>query len=116
MKYLIPISCLFFIYGCSGGLTEDSLRINPGQSKNQVLKIMGPPGNRQFEGKDEAWQYCQTDYVGFSGDDYVVVWFYDGVVTGLTTYKNYLIGDCSAFYKSVRWEDKPDVTIEHRKR
>jgi hypothetical protein len=49
---------LFFSYGCSAPsqLMKKSLMINAGQTKEEVLKIIGNPGNRQFKGKDEAWQ------------------------------------------------------------
>lgn len=113
LGFLIILS-LFSISCGSSALMEDSIKINAGQSKEKVLKIMGVPGNRQFEGKNEAWQYCSTDYVGFTGDDYIVVWFYDGKVTGVTTYKNTQIGSCEMFYKTIRWEDKPDIIIEHK--
>jgi hypothetical protein len=98
----------------SSQLMTESLKISQGQTKDEVLSLLGPPGNRQFQGKDEAWQWCST---GMSTDDFLVVWFYDGYVTGITTYKNSIgFGSCDQFYRTVRWEDAPDRTIEIRKR
>lgn len=104
--------------GCGGGaLVKRSTSVNQGDTKEHVLSILGPPGDRQFNGKDEAWQYCRT---GMSTDQFVVVWLYDGRVTGVTTYKKGsdagYIGDCSQGFQTIRWEDAPDRTIEIRHR
>ena len=113
-KYFAVIS-LSLLFSCGGAqLMEKSLMINPGQSKQEVIKALGTPGNRQFNGKDEAWQWCAT---GMSTDDFLVVWFYDGKVTGITTYKSSQgFGSCDQFYRTVRWQDAPDRKIEIRNR
>jgi len=115
IKIYFFVSVVIFLYGCGGAqLMNDSLKINAGQNKDEVIKILGAPGNRQFNGKDEAWQWCAT---GMSTDDFLVVWFYDGIVTGITTYKNsYGIGSCDQFYRTVNWQDAPDRTYEIRNR
>lgn len=107
---------LFLVACAAPQLIANSVEISPGQTKQDVVKILGPPENRQFQGRNEAWQYCETDMTGFSGDDYVVVWFFDGVVTGMNNYKNTLIGGCEMFFRDIRWEDAPDSTIEIRVR
>ena len=89
--------------------------IAPGMSKKEVLGILDAPGNRQFKGKDEAWQYCQTSVWGTT-DKYAVVWFFDGKVTGMNTYQQSGIGMCETFFKTVNWENAPDHTIEFRER
>ncbi len=38
-------------------LRAKALMINPGMTKAEVVDILGTPGSRQFQGKDEAWQY-----------------------------------------------------------
>lgn len=120
MKTILKLSVIvifLFFFGCAPSqLMNKSLMINAGQTKEDVLKILGNPGNRQFQGKDEAWQWCETDYSGFAGDDYLVVWFYEGKVTGITTYKNTRYGNCEMFYRTVNWQDAPDRTIEIRNR
>lgn len=114
--FLVSLLAMFLLTGCAGGqLAKKSVQIERGYSKSEVAALLGPPENRQFRGDDEAWQYCETD-AGPGYDDYVVVWFYKGQVTGITTYKNSLRGPCSAFFRTVRWEDAPDRTIEIRRR
>ncbi len=82
-------------------LKAKSARINPGQSKEDIMAILGPPGNRQFNMQQEAWQYCST---GFSADYFLVVWFNQGIVTGMKTYSIYdQFGHCSSFYREVNW-------------
>ena len=111
------LATLFIIIGCTPlQLRKNSLNISHGQTKQEVLKFLGPPGNRQFQGKHEAWQWCETDYSGFAGDDYLIVWFFESKVTGISTYKNTLYGSCEKFYRTIRWEDAPDQTIEIRNR
>lgn len=108
---------LLVAWGCNAGirhLEEKSLEVQPGQTYQQVSAIMGVPGDRQFEGSMQAWQYCSTSKTMGEGDHYVVVWFYQGRVTGLTTYKNHRYGRCSSFFRTVRWEDAPDVDVRIR--
>ena len=107
-------SVAFLLSGC-GTLAKKAVLINPGDSKARVLEVMGPPGDRQFKGHDEAWQYCETD-AGISYDDFRIVWFYDDRVTGLTSYKQSQFGVCAGFFRSIRWENAPDHTIEIRDR
>lgn len=93
-------------------LREKSILINPGMPKAGVADILGAPGNRQFDGKNEAWQY--KGY-GMMEDDLHVVWFYDGVVVGYTaeSSKDLPFG---YDYKRINWEDAPDFTLEKRTR
>lgn len=104
--------------GCAGGaLMRQSMLVEPGQTKQQVMEAMGTPGDRQFLGDREAWQYCRT---GIGTDQFVVVWFRNSKTTGVTTYKagqnaGY-IGDCNQGFRTVRWEDAPDWTVEVRQR
>ena len=54
-----------------------------------VREVLGAPTDRQVRGAQEAWQYCAT---GVVQDTFVVVWFAEGAVTGMTTYNN-AVGD-----------------------
>jgi hypothetical protein len=115
-KFVTVLITMFCLAGCSGGqLMKKSVQIEPGYSKSEVLAILGSPENRQFRDDDEAWQYCETE-AGFGHDDFVLVWFHKGQVTGINTYKNQQFGPCSAFFRTIRWEDAPDGTIEIRPR
>jgi hypothetical protein len=51
--------------------------VNPGDDKDRVMVVMGSPGDRQFQGDHEVWQYCQAG--ARSGyHDYRMVWSYHG--------------------------------------
>ena len=91
MKSKIVVSVLARLATLSacGSLKKKSALINPGDQKAQVMVVMGPPQDRQFRDKNEVWQYCVTG-AGFGYHDYRMVWFYDGRVTGITSYKNSL--------------------------
>jgi len=96
-------------------LAKKTLSINPGDTKEQVLAVMGaPPDYRQFRGKDEAWQYGQTG-AGFGYNDHRVIWFYDGRVIGITSYRSSGT-TAGGGMRQINWEEKPDTTIEVRRR
>jgi len=114
--HLICIAIVAVTLSACGSLEKKTVLINPGDTKERVLSIMGTPGDRQFRGKDEAWQYGQTG-AGFGYHDYRVIWFYDGKVTGITSYKNYTpASSAAAHFQQIRWEEAPDRTIEIRQR
>jgi len=84
---LVVIAVLAFS-GCSttgsvSGMQAKSMQISLGTTKDEVMSLVGVPGDRSFKGKGEAWQYCST---GFSHDKYMTVWFYEDIVHGLTSY------------------------------
>ena len=91
----IVLLCLVLIgmAGCAGTgmLARQSFLVERGQSKEEVLKLMGMPGARQFHEGDEAWMYCAT---GMGADSFTIVWFYEGATTGVTTYQCHSNGDC----------------------
>lgn len=102
--------------GC-GGLETKSALVNVGDDKNSVLAAMGPPADRQLKGNQEAWQYCQTG-AGFGYHDYRVVWFNEGRVAGLTSYKatgaQAAGRPCAAAVREVDWREAPDVSVQIR--
>lgn len=106
MKILAFLISLVLLVGCAA-INERTMQhtalVDPGMSKKEVLDILGPPGNRQFKDKDEAWQYCQTS-VWDKGDKFAVIWFYDGKVTGMNTYTQSFAGMCESFFKTVKLE------------
>ncbi len=109
---LFLITWIFYIScGTTQGLSRKQNLLSPGQTREEVTKILGVPGNKQFEGKNEAWQYCQT---GFSSDSFVIVWFFDGKVTGMNTYNNSGTGSCTKFFRTINWQNAPDRIIEFR--
>jgi hypothetical protein len=98
---------------CSGVKTH-ALRINAGDSKDRVIEIMGTPDDRQFNGSQEAWQYGMVVSIGVC--DYTVIWFKDGKVSGLNSYRNFSTLGCRHGLKSVNWQEAPDRIIEIRNR
>ena len=101
--------------GC-GGLEKKASLVNVGDDKTHVTSVMGTPDDRQMQGKNEAWQYCQTG-AGFGYHDHRVSWFFDGRVTGMNSYRSTQPGtSCMSGMREIRWEDAPDVTVEVRGR
>ena len=112
------IAILFVLASLAGCATnpimEKAARIKPGTSVDDLRQFMGEPQDRQFRGKNEAWQYCST---GAFADEYVLVWISGGAVSGMQTYRNTTgTGFCESFFRTVNWEHAPDRTIEIRQR
>jgi outer membrane protein assembly factor BamE (lipoprotein component of BamABCDE complex) len=69
LSALLLCSIFSAFIGCSA--SQNSLKVNPGMDRNEVLEIMGTPGNRQFNETREAWQYC--DLKSDTENEYVVI-------------------------------------------
>jgi hypothetical protein len=96
-------------------LRSQTASLNPGP-KEQVLAVLGPPGDRSFSGHAEAWQYCRT---GMQSDTFTTVWFVDGKVYRVTNQDAALVewGPCSTKYPTVDWGQVPadlKIRIEQR--
>jgi len=112
---MLSIAVPLLLLGC-GSLEKKTSQINPGDTREQVRAIMGPPGDRQFQGLNEAWQYGRTG-AGFGYHDFRIVWFYDGKVTGITSYKDRTpASGASGHFRPIQWEDAPDYRLEIRQR
>tara|TARA_Y100000031_G_scaffold142814_1_gene172690 strand:+ start:534 stop:881 length:348 start_codon:yes stop_codon:yes gene_type:complete len=115
MKKLITsllVLTVLFISSCATVATK-SIDLEPGMSKTELTSLLGRPGDRQFSGNVEAWQYCDT---GFAKDEYLIVWLANGIVVETQRYENaYSMGMCSSF-TTINWEDAPDKIIEFRER
>ena len=118
MKNLIIVLLMLFLVACASqsAIVKSSAHIKPGMSDAELRQVMGEPQNRQFKGKSEAWQYCSTAFSGFEDDHFVLVWIFDGVVTGMETYRDNEFGTCDRFFRAVKWEEAPNTTIETRKK
>lgn len=113
LKLIIYLSSIFLLSSC-GTLDNKTILINAGDTKERVLEIMGTPQDRQLKFKREAWQYCVSG-AGFGYNDHKVIWLNDGKVTGITSYKTYSTG-CTGAFRTIRWEEAPDLIIEKRER
>ena len=101
------------VAGC-GTLDNKTILLNVGDSKERVLEIMGPPTDRQIQGRQEAWQYCVSG-AGFGWNDHKIIWLTAGRVTGINSYRSHVSG-CSGGIQPVRWESAPDSVLEIRPR
>ena len=89
-KIIFGLTFGAMLAGCSVnnlGIPADRVaKIRPGSTASMVRDSLGEPQNRQFSGKQEAWQYCRDRDPWKGGKHrYTVVWFVDGNVSGLTT-------------------------------
>lgn len=115
IKFGFGATAVFLLTAC-GGLERQTVLLNPGDTKQQVLEVMGPPDDRQFKGENEAWQYCKTG-AGFGYHDYRTIWFYQGRMTGISSYKSGRpASSCMTDLRAIRWEDAPDRVLEIRNR
>jgi hypothetical protein len=118
MKFVVLVLAAILLTACASQsrIAKQSSGIRPGMSGSELRTVLGEPQNRQFKGKNEAWQYCATDFSGFEADHYVLVWLNSDVVTGMQTYRNREFGTCESFFRTVDWEQAPDTAIEIRQR
>lgn len=114
MKFTVVVILAMLISACAT-VNEQFITINPGDSRQSVLEKMGPPDDRQFRGKNEAFQYCTTG-TSFGKSTFNVILFYDGQVTGANTYTVTHAASCMGHFKPIKWENVPDNTIEIRQR
>jgi len=106
MKKIIFGLSLLLLTSCgSSKLNDKAVQVEPGMSKEQVLNLMGSPGDRQFQNASEAWQYCSTGVTG--NDKHYIIWFEDGYVSGLTSYSEGSTMQCSESFKPIDWRKKP---------
>jgi len=115
MNKTIVIIAVLLLSAC-GSLEKKSILVSNGDTKADVIKVMGTPDDRQLKASNEAWQYCQTG-AGFGYHDYRVFWFYNGKVTGINSYKSSRpASSCMTDIKRINWEDAPDISVEIRNR
>jgi hypothetical protein len=77
--------CLLGLNACATQVLHHANALAPDATPAQVRAVLGEPHERQFRGNQEAWQYCET---GLLQDTFVIVWFAESKVTGLSTYHN----------------------------
>ena len=62
---ILPLLGVVLVSACATGprVIEQSMAIDPGMSRDQVVAIMGSPENRSFHENAEALDYCTTGNV-----------------------------------------------------
>ena len=104
--------CLLGLNACATQVVHQARALTPGATPAQVRALLGEPQDRQFQGQREAWQYCET---GLLQDTFVIVWFAESKVTGLSMYHN-AAGDvgffCRSHLRAITWEEAPEAKRE----
>lgn len=118
MKTIYALAAIYLLsLSCCGSVSiqQKSISINSGNTREEVIKIMGTPENRQTKRNLEAWQYCKTSFGVYN---FVIVWFADGKVSGTNTLNvdGKAFSFCTSEFRTIRWEDAPTISIEHRNR
>ena len=101
---------------CAPRILQQARAIPPGATPALVREGLGAPKDRQVRGAQEAWQYCVT---GVVQDTFVVVWFAEGAVTGMTTYTNAVgaVGFfCASHVQPIRWDEAPALRSDTQQR
>jgi hypothetical protein len=80
-------------------------------TKQQVLTALGPPADRSFRGKDEAWQY--QEIAGFGQCKYMTVWISDGKLVGVSTRRGKSVAGCGLGSSEVDWQQMPSTGGAH---
>ena len=113
IRKIVATLGIIFLSAC-GTLDSKTINISVGDSKDKVVGILGAPQDRQLKDSHEAWQYCVSG-AGFGYNDHKIIWFNNGVVSGLTSYRSSRSG-CEGAIKTIRWEEAPDFILEARDR
>lgn len=106
MRFRIMAGTLIAVLTACTSMERQAV-INPGDTPDAVREALGEPGDRQFSGPLEAWQYCKSG-AGFGYHDFRIIWFRDGRVTGMTSYKDHTpASGCSGHFRSIEWTNAP---------
>ena len=105
---------MFILGGCV--TTKQILSLEMGMTKEEVLSVLGKPGNRQFVDNIEAWQYCTIrpnptlllSLGTMTQADFKVVFFKDSRVESIISYSNSTYCE----YESIN----PESVVKYSKR
>lgn len=108
-RLLTAITLALITAGCAQ-TTKNSIALEPGMTKKQVLDLMGAPEARSFRGEGEAWQY--QEIVGFGQCSYIIVWLNSSRVTAVTSRSGPSIAGCGLGSREVDWGQMPKPSID----
>jgi hypothetical protein len=117
---LLTIPFIGFSQKSKKEMLENSFKLSPEMSKEDVLEIMGQPRKSDFEKKVEEWFYCSTNYL-FGPDEHLVLYFHEGKLISKYNYSVTMSdmkgggGSCERHIKMGNYKI-PDVVVEIRSR
>ena len=109
---------------------ENSVRLRPGMTEDEVIQIMGEPVTREFQDRRTALQWCSTGMIGTNNpyDRFLLAFFTDEQLTEIrnlsnkdepTMFEHVAINggiDCAALAREIKWLQPAQQTIEIRNR
>lgn len=107
------IASLLFLDSCASP-AKKSQAIDIGDTKAQVIEMMGAPLDRQIKGPAEALQYASIAAMGIC--EYTIIWLNEAKVVGINTYRNNSTMGCNVGIKEINWQQAPSAIIEIRER
>lgn len=98
MRAITPLAVVLLLVGCGTNTRtntntdtsryrfqpiENAFQLSSGMTKQNVISIMGNPAKNEFDLGVEEWHYCKT---GVGVDEFVTVYFNDGLVIAMKPY------------------------------
>ena len=117
IKLCIATLIALSMAGCIGNskIIHGSKEIKFGMHTSALINLMGNPTDKQFQGNSQAWQWCAAGAGILIADYNVLVWIEKDLVIGMQTY-NKLPGGWGCQFRMIKWEEKPNKTLEIRVR
>jgi hypothetical protein len=93
------------LVGC-GTQTANMKNVRSGMTVAEVIEVMGQPKATFVspDNKNVVFGWCDTDYIGFSGDAMNYAWIDSERVRQTIIDTNRLTGQCYEFFREPNWE------------
>lgn len=82
--YLCVICTVTLLTSCGfikGLMPDPMMKVQSGMTKDEIVKLLGKPTNRSFEGTNEKWEYSKK-----KTDRIIIIEFANSVVSKMETY------------------------------
>ena len=109
MSKAVLIGLVVLMASCTS-IDSNSLKLEPGMSKADVVEILGLPDRRSFRGNDEALQY--QGVVGYGQCVYITAWLSEGTLIASTERRGSSIAGCGLGSREVDWGQMPTPSID----
>ena len=113
MRLIVAAFLLLGMVGCVN-FQKKVILLSPGDSRSDVMKLMGTPDDTQFNGDKVVWRYWGV--VAFGACEYRDIWFENGKLFATISHRYHCSGSCSPCVPSIDWGNPPDRVIEIRNR